>query len=288
MRLDWYNENAHRAYPFILDPVLGAAVLPKGCVLDAGFWIGPAAGAVSEVDIYLASVTRVSDTVTFVFQSQALPDLSFTFTRDIAALSGQLSYAEGALLGTTDPQVGTAFLVTGSLADIVLGSVTSIGQVEPSCVQVDTLAYVSAVHVANDPDPKFGEQTELPESGATPIVIPRGTLVGDVVFKPGYNAVIQLSAAGNKLMFGAAVGAGAGEPCGYVWRGSSSSSLGCGCRDMFYQINGQGPDDRNDFKLYGGDGVSIIPNATYNRVEKAHSILVLIDYQAILQGCVVT
>ena len=284
MRLDWYNENANRAYPFIFDPMLSGGALPKACILDAGFWVGPAAGAGTQaVDIYLKTVQRTGGLATFIFGSRTLPELTFTFTRALPATPNTVSYATAALAGTTVPEAGTAFLVTGEALDTMpVGTLVAASTVEPTCVQVDSLSYVSGLNLANDPDPVFGGQGGVTARGAAPAVVPRGRVQGSVIFHPGYNAVIRVAAAGNALIFGADAGAGEGQPCDYVWRGLSSSSLGCACNTLFYAINDQGPDDHNDFKLYGGNGVSIVPDAAN------HKVFVYIDYQAVLQGCSVT
>ena len=88
-RPGWLNENSHRSFPLQKDqeesPALSTTI-PNDVVVDAGFVMGQSSGYVEgEHTIWLESVARGANTLTFTFQTDA-PGCSgapLVFTRDL-------------------------------------------------------------------------------------------------------------------------------------------------------------------------------------------------------------
>ena len=90
---NFYNENLHRAYPFVLGSVgvpgdSGIAGLPNAVIVDAGFVLGLESGFVAGVhSVWLDYAVRSGNLVSFVFRTDApgvATDGYLVFTRDLA------------------------------------------------------------------------------------------------------------------------------------------------------------------------------------------------------------
>jgi hypothetical protein len=293
----FYNQNANRSYPFRTGTVaqphgpLTLRRLPHAIVVDCGFVLYGPAGFVDGVHtVYLDRLRRQGDTFYFEFASDA-PGLFRTPLVFLRRLGGQdycLEFADSgdsdnegfsassqssSLPATCEETAWSGFLVTGKMAELELllpvDGVIERGAggavVEPALVQNLAGTYVARVGLAND------DRTRVSAPDGCPEVIfpyPTGTvhvyepcLVGDIIFVPGYNAVIRQEE--GSIIFGAAVGAGDGEPCepaplfaGEVPpAGSQLLEGGPRCNDVLRSINGSGG---RQFELTAGPGVTIV------------------------------
>ena len=88
-------------------------------------------------------------------------------------------------------------------------------------------------------------------------------LSGDVQFREGYNMRVTVLPDFNALNLSAVLGEGAGVPCEPILTSSSSAHA---CDGLIYHINGLHPDWFGQFFLYGGQGVSVEPEASTHRL----------------------
>lgn len=288
----WYNENENRAYPF----VPGGRLPPPGLVVDAGFVAGPKSRfETGRHAVRLTAVRRLGRTFYLDFAGDA-PELfgvTLTFARPadaadfsvVSADSGMTGLSASSLSGGDDdrPQecdepLWWGYLVTGRSAAFA-GLLPADGRadfdavIEPALVQNLAGAYVVKFGVAND------DRTRVtPPDGCGPAVPSRPTpyvvancVVGDVVFVPGHNAVVRQNPVDRSVVFGAAVGAGAGEPCGPVplYPGESpppGSSLlegGPRCDETVRAVNGLGGPQ---VTIVAGPGVTVTPRPEEHKV----------------------
>jgi hypothetical protein len=164
-----------------------------------------------------------------------------------------------------DPEPAwSGFLVTGDLGDL-LAILTADGQqltragggdavLEPALAQNLGGGYVASVNLANDDRTRVDAPDECPPTqwpyptGPNRVFVSAACLRGDLRFSAGYNAVVRQDDAANAIVIGAAVGAGAGEPCGEVPLfpgegpppGSTLLTGGPACNQVVRTINGVG------------------------------------------------
>ena len=148
------------------------------------------------------------------------------------------------------------------------GSTSYIGDViEPTLIQ--SLSGVVGINLVNKPrlhvTPFDGDS--LPSYGEPlSTVINSIDLVGGINICPGYNAVVNISAADNSITFSAELGSGEGEPCSEVPlnplggssevppEGSQLLSGGPRCKDTIKTINGI---SGKSVTIKGGAGVTV-------------------------------
>jgi hypothetical protein len=304
----WFNENLHRAYPFVkgtvarpADGPLTVRNLPDAAVADLGFVAGPKSGFEAGAHaVYLNRLTRSGDTFTFEFASDApgLFAVPITFTRTAgdpdyafestdtgaAGLSSSLSAGSLSFVGADcDEPLWSGFLVTGTMADLelllpgdgVLERGAGGGLVEPALVQTLNGSLVVRLAVANDDRTRATGPEDCPgvswpfEVGVVHVADP--CVRGAVAFSPGYNAVVRQNTQDNSITFGAAVGAGAGQPCGEVAlfpgerppEGSLLLTGGPACNQTVRSINGVGGPQ---LTIVAGAGVSVTASPETNTV----------------------
>lgn len=297
---DFFNVNAHRAYPFLTGSVgqpadgpLTLANLPPEVIVDAGFVMGPRSlFDHEEHTVRLTGISRSGDTFYFDFESDApaMEGVVLTFIRELTddknltehLDSGEEGFSESGseALDECDEPLWSGYLVTGDLAvlDTFLsgdGSVTGSVALEPALLQNLAGSYVSSLSVANADRTRVTAPEDCPEQtwpypvGA--VFINQRCIIDEVVFKPGYNCVIRQRDSDNSLTFEAAVGAGEGEPCAEVelfddeTPPDDSDLLGGGprCNEVLRSINGRGGPL---LRLLGGQGATFIPLPEENKL----------------------
>lgn len=303
-RPNWWNENRNRAYPFVAGTVrrpadgpLTLRNLADDVVADAGFVVGVAGQFdAAEHAVWLDEIARDGDTFTLTFRSDApgLDGVPLVFTRQAGYARYALEFADAgppALGSASSTSAATCagpawwgFLVTGEAGALELllpadGAVPrgAGGAVaEPATVQNLTGTYVAAVHLANQDRTRATAPAGCDPyqwDFATGGVITNAVCLGGTVrFKAGYNAVITQSDTTNTITVGAAVGAGAGEPCAEVplWPGDGPPAGGGvlltggpGCGETLRSINGVGGPA---FTVTAGVGVSVTADPDGHRL----------------------
>lgn len=230
---------------------LTLAQLADAVVVDCGFLVGPQTGFDPAAHrVVLRRIRRSGPTFFFDFAADCpgLLGVDLTFTRDLgtpryatewadsgpiwgsASITGSASAEQAAWDAGTHcgEPLWSGYLVTGDLdpLDLFLAGDGGVGRgdgavVEPALVQSLVGSRVTALAVVNadrtrvaaaDPDcadPVWPHATGLNYINAT-------CLRGEIRFRAGYNAVVRQVTADGSLVLGAAVGAGAGTPCGDV------------------------------------------------------------------------
>lgn len=285
-RLDFYNVNAGRDYPLVNQTTIllqRSAVpatrvpLSTGALLDAGFVLGPLAGAIPDEQVLLRQVLRTATALTFVFQTETA-SAEFRFERNATDPFGTTGYVDAY---GADHETGTAFLVTGPLsalhaalaADTVWDAVDDY-PVEPSVVQSLALNHVDSVNIGFVRQTPYQPPSECgSSSSAAPdeIIVTGTNMKGDVYFTHGYNSEIVLRADYNEIQLNGAPGYGDGEPCGEIDPEAPSSLVpqldGVECRDVIATINGARPDSSGGILITSGSaGIEIIPYADQYRL----------------------
>ncbi len=284
-RSGFYVDNAHRAYPF-LDADLGMP-LPEAAVVDFGCLMGLDANYDDSDDrVYLSRVLRTADHFQFEFRSTApslagksltflVPDDAAehtSFEADVDVHPGSSGSSPSSECGTDSAWEG--FLVVGDLSSLSglgvgdsLDDIDGATTIEPALVQNLARTFVRGVHLANADRVK----AETPEGcdgdpveDADRIFTTARCMTGALLVKEGYNCAIRQIDSENALVIGAAVGAGAGEPCDEVPvhpaesppAGSHLLTGGPGCGEILKSINGVGG---KIIRLNQGTGVRIAP-----------------------------
>jgi hypothetical protein len=277
-RPGFYNDNEYRAYPFVYSA--GAAeTLPNSLIVDVGIIAGlDAQFDAGQHSVWLHSLQRDGDTITFAFATDA-PGAAgnlLTFSRAVSAERWELEYAEAASNGDCAPApTWEGFLVTGDVAAFAENfengdSVTFTAadhQLEPARVQNLAKSYLNSINVGNY------TRTTVPECGTTndparPIVLNTRCVTGDIRFMAGYQCslaqidrVNEINISGSKTD-GLAIDAGfcaagsevplfAGEP---LAPGSQFYSGGPACNELISSINGL---EGSNINLSAGAGVRI-------------------------------
>ena len=147
--------------------------------------------------------------------------------------------------------------------------------VEPSQIQNMDGAYVRTINVANAERTRATSATECREfCWAFPLqehYVVKECLIGDILFKEGYNAEIRVLASENTITIGGRAGAGEGSPCLEVAifpdeippnnRTTLDGSLRCD--EIVRSINGVGG---RFFDIVGGTGITITPVPEKHRI----------------------
>ncbi len=301
----WYVANENRAYPFQKGTVglpdagpLTLRNLTPGVIVDAGFVLGPKSNFDAAVHaVFLTAIRREGAWVYFDFATDA-PEVFgvlLTFARHVTAGDYTEEFTDTGLVGVSGSSASAAadpcneplwsgFLVTGKMAELelllpgdgVLERGLDGAVLEPALIQNLANSYVNKLALANNdrtrttaaagcPDEVFPYPTGL-------VYIQAHCLVGELYFKPGYNATVRQDNQGNALVLGATVGAGAGEPCAEVAlfpseappAGSLLLEGGPTCNEALRSINGIGG---RQFNLLAGQGVTITPDPQNHTVK---------------------
>jgi len=183
----------------------------------------------------------------------------------------------GELLNNLDPS--DTDTITEFLAEAIITTAGEPGgdvceaihgpiNVEPSRTQNMDGAYVRSVNVANSERTRASRPQECrdycwpaPEQDH---YVSCECVVGDVRFKPGFNAAIRQDTANNAIYIDAEIGGGDGEPCDatplYTGEGAPVGSKllsgGPSCGEIVRTINGVG---KRFFDIQGGQGVIVTP-----------------------------
>lgn len=245
--------------------------------------------------IYLHALSRAGSTFTFDFRISApdahnyhvvftrhLTDPEFTITWATAELIEASSISASIELCTPAPP-WSAVLSTGSLAALdqyIADGHTytfelGLWQIEPSRIQSLWNTYVRTLNLANYPRTYATVPEGCPQNSLSADPIINATcLVGTREFREGYNCIIRQEDQKNTIIIGAAVGGGAGRPCGEVplYTGEPSAddgrllSGGPTCNELITTINGVG--SRN-FTIRSGPGFRV-----YADPDNPHTLIV--------------
>lgn len=308
MNAGFLNDNEYRGFPFLkgttakpIDGPVSLNNLSDRTLVDCGFIIaGNVAFDVTEDSIFLKRVRRVGSVFYFLFHSDcpALIDveIEFAFAIDADKYSSNLSdsgVGGVSLSGSESDSDGTydcvepilsGYLTVGSLSwlrnqlssDGTIEEGSTRTDVEPSLIQDLTKSFVTTINIGN----QDRTRVSAPE-GCDPVTWPFETdivlvnetcIIGDVVFKEGFNTTIRQTQEANSLTFSAIAGSGRGQPCEEFALtsteappvGSNFMGGGLSCFEVLRSINGRSGPIVN---IFGGTGVGIVPDADNNTVQ---------------------
>ena len=286
MDIDFYNEASTIQYPFIgghdFEFGSGSVELENEVILDVGILFGIEAGFnQSDDSVYLYSVERDNDEITFVFRIQGRT-VNIPVTVDVNCDFGTQTEFETAEPSFDEIRYARGFIITGDLSSLI--SITNNTEftadtgneafVEPGCVQSLDGLYTRTVNVYNDPRLKVPDSIESSPEEEEP-VLQDSVMEGFVVFTEGYNSNISANTHANSITLGAGLGHGKGKSPGeFVYEpedfeSSPNDTLLTGgpkCNELLYTINGIKPDVSNDFFIQGHRGIEIIPVPEENKI----------------------
>ena len=284
----FFNDNLYRAYPLQAAPVVMTRItdalvetqveLPTNVIVDFGAMLGAAVEYDPESHVvYLASITRPSGQLIFTFHcsSPDADDYALVFYRAAAAEEFTNSYTEynpGHSPACGGGGFWDGFLVTGQLAELLelvpvgysLQGTAETTAVEPGVILSCRQRFVRSINLANMMRLRV-ERAEDCDGPANPdqVIQQVGTcLVGPLRIKAGFNTNLSQDVSDNSFTLGAAIGAGAGEPCDEVPcypdeekpEDSPFYSGGPACGGLISTINGvPGP----ALALRAGPGITI-------------------------------
>jgi hypothetical protein len=277
--------------------------LDNSTVVDAGFVMGLNSGYIDgEHSVWLDRLDRLGSVLTFTFRSDApglykkpllfarnITDLLYTvqYVDDVEDAYGISEVSDSAVYevseGTGDEYADcipeplwSGFLVTGYFDNLLAvltgnGSLTRTigGLLEPALVRNTANSYVASLNLVNQDRTRVTAPDGCPPIESPFPVSPTGLYVnarclqGDVRFIAGYNCALRQEDFNNAIIFGAAVGAGAGQVCNdppVIFPGEippDGSSLlegGSLCNEVIRSINGVGGKFSS---LLSGPGVNI-------------------------------
>ncbi len=297
----FFNENENRSYPFIFVSQDTANQPPHALIVDCGFVAGVKSRySTTNNEIRLTAVRRQGSFFYFDFTADA-PELfgvPLTFTRHVSDGDFASEFVDSGTAGLSDSSesrsrsdpgsacnepLWSGFLVTGRMAALLAllptdGEVTMLAEVEPALIQNLAASFVAKFALANGDRTRVTPSTDCGEDAVADEVIRINTtcIVGDVVFRPGYNANVRQSLQDNSITLGAAVGDGAGQPCATLPTypgevapdGSSLLEGGQRCNETVRSVNGLGGPQLN---LIAGRGVTV------TSVPEENKLIVLVN-----------
>lgn len=287
---NWYDLNEGRNYPLAGDAAIAGTPVPKTAILDAELFVLAGTGLAS-AEARLIRLTRLDGVLRIDFaiaaagNTYAQFDISFAVAED--SPRGAVHYADvGDAWGVT-PYLGSGFIVTGDLTDLLalLQPGEAISQpfsegtaLEPARVHVDPYSGVFAINLAVEPGLEHEPCGESLASTSPrhPVVVARD-LHGAVYLQQGYNTRIGLS--GQRIELTSELGAGDGVPTIDILRvpQDSSSQPDCLCGELVYTINGVPPDSNGNFKISGGPGVALVAGE--------NNLAVVLNESALFKRC---
>lgn len=238
--LNWYDDNQGRAYPFLADTTgrsdaaPDVLAIPNETVEDFGCTVGVSSDFQSTDKVYLKSLRRNGDLLTFDFRSDAAGLLQYrlVFRRRIDDPPHTVEFVGASQTAPTvdcpDPSRWQGFLVTGHLqplADLLADGQewTGTGEtaVEPRTITNLSKAFVRSFSLANQTRTRATEPVGCPPlswSSAQRYYVQAECLTGPARLLAGYNVGLLTDDFNRKLTITAKKGEGAGEPCSEVPR----------------------------------------------------------------------
>jgi len=288
----WFNENENRAYPFLLTSV---ALPTNRLIVDCGFVTSAKARFENaQHTVVLSAVRRQGSFFYLDFTSDApeLYGIPLTFSRHVADADFSTEFVDSLTAGLSassesgstsvspscNEPLWSGFLVTGRIEEFSTllptdGELSYTATVEPGLLQNLAETYVSKFGVVNADRTRVtaASDCEGETAFAELIRVNSACVLGDVIFKPGFNANVRQSTQDNSITLGAAVGDGAGEPCETVATyagetapsGSSLLEGGPRCNETVRSLNGIGGPSLN---LIAGRGVTITAVPEENKI----------------------
>ena len=263
-RSGFFNDNAHRRYPFVSTPEIeseaGSDQVPDSLVLDCGFTLcGYSGYDPTDHSVWLDSLTWTDTTATLTFKTNAEgfagTIVVFTFDRGGPEIQQAFADCSGTSLDELNVCEGQLLwygfvAVSGLEAAIAWASsspktlVAEQHTVEPALVVDLNQTYVRSVSLAN----RQRVRTTDEPGAERPILVQSRCLQGPLQFREGYNAQILYSSGANAVVISARTGAGLGEPCGEVAQtageespdGGELLSGGPKCTEVIKSIAGLG------------------------------------------------
>lgn len=221
-RPGFYNDNEHRAYPFVFNSKQ-ASFLPDSLVVDLNVIMG----LDSEFDarlhtVWLHAVSKNGNNLLIELRSNA-PGANepLIFTRDLSVNDDWVTeyaasnpYIKDENSCAEEP-AWAAYLTTGPLKDtnelIQNGETISPGtnfSVEPSQIQSLVRSYLRGVSVGNLSRPVALSACETEPAEERHVILNKTCLKGDIRFNEGYNALIRQRNASNEILITAGRGLG--------------------------------------------------------------------------------
>ena len=242
------------------DAVTGTAswAALKAVFLDAGFMMGPTAqfevGGTHYVRLKRFKIDATATTIEVEWESNAPGLPAGTILTGAIGGSWPVGFAVE-LTPVVDsvayPDLGVGWMAVNSSVEVfryATGDWVDVdvaqGRVEPRCIQtlydsmVTTLDLISEDSLDIDSNP-----SHTPEPIATGIT-------GVITFAEGYNTEPFLESSANTIRILAAVGAGEGVPCDWIFPEDAVR-----CTDLIYILGGALPDDNGRIMLSGSGGV---------------------------------
>ena len=290
--LEFFSNNRYIAYPFQyrdVVPLSPSGSLSTEWIVDAGFTLGLDSAFVAGDDsVYLHSFLIGATKVSFDFRSTASGAAGYRwlFTLLLSAPFGTSVYAEATNIATGDPSygIGTGFIVVGKLGKIgttVLGPgfytlLAPYWLLEPALLQYLGTTFVRGLTIANaarlcPAECTAGSSSSSSEPGAADAYVYTSPLVGDIKFKEGNNAQIQVLKSNNTIQISAALGGGLGPSCEDVivngdGEGGFQRGNDCTNCDNFIKMLGGFLSVNGIMNLQGGPGVAVINYPDEHRI----------------------
>jgi len=295
MSMDFYDEALHIGYPFIdqdspeFSGPAGTILLEQRAIVDLGVLFGAKSNFLPGTNsLWLNSIIRSGDEITLVFQTDSAIS-GLTCTLDLG--SDVLGGTKALIPDPEDLDETTGILVLGELSaweaftadGTYITTIPESPAIEPSVLQTISGGYVSSVMICNDrrvvhPD-LTGSSSEDDESSAS---LHDTLSSGVLVFREGYNAMINMGRSENAMVFGAGIGSGLGTQCDELAYEPDDPEVPSGlrsggptCRELIYTINGIQPDLENNFTIQGSRGIVVEPDdlsgevgITFNLVQR--------------------
>lgn len=248
---------------------------------DAAFILGPKSGFYATgYGVYLYSITVAAGQVSYDFRCDCMPAVRWLLEFPAGTEFGCTAYADCTPIagGAADPGYGTAWATAGELTELLAlpdGVYVPLEQnfVEAARIQDASNAYVYAVNVGNIARPCPGNccSSSSFDPNDDDVEVVATDLVGDIVFKEGFNCSIRVRTADNSVEFGADPNGGAGPVCEDLivdGSGIHSSDTGCpdaaSCDSYIKSINGLVTSGA--LTVVGGPGVVVTPTQALHRV----------------------
>jgi hypothetical protein len=299
-RTIFFNDNANRAYPFVLGtgllvPGTTLPLLPKATVVDFGALMGIESGYVEgQHSIWLHSVVRADNMFRFTFRSDALGLTSYELVFEFALTDSRYArqYAECQLIegpasmsSCLNDTLWSGFMVIGSLAPLAAllagppDELEDGSTVEPALIRSLVMAYVRTINLANDDRTRAtapAQCTPLTDNDSDGLTHVQATcLLGHVRLEAGYNCKITQDTPNNTITIGGVdptvAQSQAGQPCVEVPLfdgetppdGRTRLDGALNCDEVFTSVNGVGGRVVN---ITSGNGVNLTFDTEHHQI----------------------